>query len=69
MDFTKLKRLLVFLKQPSSIAAIITIASLFGWVVTPEEIANWFMLPVLITGAWEFMRNEDKRAKKDGEEK
>jgi len=52
-----------FLKQPSTIKGIITLGSLLGFAITPEQYANFMLIPPVFIGLWETGRHEFKKKK------
>ncbi len=60
---TKIDKLIKWLKQPSSIRAIVILAGLAGYTITPEILGAAGAL----LGLYELFRDEDKQIKKASE--
>lgn len=52
-----------FLKQPSTVKGVITLGSLLGFALTPDQYANFMLIPPVFIGLWETGRHEFKKRK------
>lgn len=55
-----LKKLIAHLKQPSTVAGIVTLASLFGILLTAEKVMGVLALIIIGIETWQIYRKEKR---------